>query len=244
MPSRLRRACAIAAAALALAACAAPQPLSIRSVIEAENAPPASSISAMRTSRTTYALRGSDFGKLQARGVADPVLDYIQQSFIDDVDLLTRYWVLGESVGGCSRCVPVEVDLSDPDAPRERHTSTAIRFDRPQGMPSWYRPYSAKRGRIDVEQVRQMAASGRSEAEIVQAIRSANLEPVVGVGGLGTIRTRPVAAVSGSELAQLRREGVPDAALDELQSTFLAQFVEVERLRYQHLGKGSDSGFN
>ena len=43
-------------------------------------------IAKMRTSQTTYALRGSDFGKLREVGVPPPVLDYMQQSFVDDVD--------------------------------------------------------------------------------------------------------------------------------------------------------------
>lgn len=243
MEFRFRTIAATAIAALALAACAAPQPLPVREVIDRAQSPE-SSISAMRYAKTTYALRGSDFGTLKAQGVPDSVLDYIQQSFIDDVDLLTRYWVVGETVGGCTRCVPVEVDLSDPAAPRERPTSTALRFDRPQGLPSWFEPYSAKRGRITVDRVREMTASGVPEDEIVRAIRNTNLDPVIGTAPLAPIRTRPTAALSGSQLAALHREGVPDAVLDELQRAFVAQFVEIERLRYQHLGKGPDGGFN
>lgn len=243
MHIRFRTAVVAAIAALSLVACAAPQPLPVREVIDHAQSPDAV-ISAMRYAKTTYALRGSDFGTLQSQGVSDRVLDYLQQSFIDDVDLLTRYWVLGETVGGCARCLPVEVDLRDPTAPRERPTSTALRFDRPQGLPSWFHPYSVKRGHITVDRIREMAASGVPEAEIVRTIRETNLDAVVGVGPIAPIRTRPTAGVSGSQLANLHRAGVSDVVLDELQSAFLSQFVEVERLRYQLLGKGPGGGFN
>lgn len=246
MPSRSATLRTMCVAALILAGCAAPQPLPIDRVIRGAHggAEATGTIEAMRSARTTYALRGSDFARLKAAGVSDEVLDYIQQSFIDDVDLLTRYWVLGESVGGCTFCVPVEVDLGNIDAPRQRPTSTATRFDRPQGMPSWYRPYSAHRGTLTVAQIRSMAAAHIPDAQIVQALQTENLQPVLGVGGLGTVRTRPLAGLTGSQLAHLGSEGVSDAVLDALQTAFLAQFVEVERLRYQNLGKGPHGGFN
>jgi hypothetical protein len=195
-------------------------------------------IETLKSSKTTYALRGSDFGTLRDAGVPDGVLDHVQQQFIDDVDLLTRYWVLGESVGGCARCVPLEVDLSDPDSPRMTSTSTSMRADRPQGMPSWYRPYGPRRGEVSLAQIAEMARSGASEQELIQLLRTSRLEGVAGVGGLGTIRTHPVSGVTGSELAQLHSAGVPDAVIDEVQTVFLGQFVEIARLRYQNLGKG------
>ncbi|HZR02268.1 MAG TPA: hypothetical protein VFA81_03735 [Burkholderiales bacterium] len=236
----------VTALALLVVACATPQPLPIGRVIEQGQTgqPPESSIWAMRNAKTTYALRGSDFARLKRVGVSDEVLDYIQQSFIDDVDLLTRYWVLGESVGGCVRCLPTEVDLRNPASPSQIPTSTAYYFDRPQGMPSWYRPYSVRRGTITIEQVLRMAKSGASEGEMIRAIRNANLDHVVGVAGLGTIRTRPLPGLTGSELAYLGQQGVPDAVLDELQTAFLSQFVETERLRYQNLGKSPGGSFN
>ncbi|MCC7547458.1 MAG: hypothetical protein IT532_06815 [Burkholderiales bacterium] len=226
--------------ALALGACAIPQPMPIEGVIEGARRGESAGrmIDALESSRTTYALRGSDFGRLRAAGVPDAVLDHVQQQFIDDVDLLTRYWVLGESVGGCVRCVPLEVDLQDMDAPHTRPTSTDMRFDRPQGMPSWYRPYSFRRGALSLGEIEDMARRGLPEQELVAHVRSSRLEGVVGVGGLGTIRTRPVAGVTGTELADLGEVGVPDAVVDEVQKQFLAQFVEIERLRYQNLGKG------
>jgi hypothetical protein len=226
--------------ALALSACATPQPVPIDRVIESARSGESANrtIETLKSSKTTYALRGSDFGKLHDAGVPDGVLDHVQQQFIDDVDLLTRYWVLGESVGGCTRCVPLEVDLSDPDSPRMTSTGTSMRADRPQGMPSWYRPYGPRRGEVSLSQIAEMARSGASEQELIQMLRTSRLEGVAGVGGLGTIRTHPVTGVTGSELAELHGVGVPDAVIDEVQTVFLGQFVEIARLRYQNLGKG------
>src|SRR6185436_20420778 len=99
-------------------------------------------ISRSAASKTTYALRGSDFGKLAEAGVPPQVLDHLQQAFVNDVDLLTRYWVLGESLGGCASCYPQPVDLStlahngsgmaDPG-----NTFMYTTFSRPHGLPDW-----------------------------------------------------------------------------------------------------------
>ena len=225
---------------LVLGGCATREPLPIERVIEsARGGESANSIvHTLKSSKTTYALRGSAFGKLRDAGVSDAVLDHVQQQFIDDVDLLTRYWVLGESVGGCARCVPLEVDLRDIDAPRMRPTSTSPRPDRPQGMPSWYRPYTPKRSALDLARIEEMARSGMSDDELIATIRDSRLDGVAGVGGIGTIRTHPVAGISGSALADLHGAGLADAVIDEVQRLFLAQFVEIARLRYQNLGKG------
>jgi len=57
-------------------------------------------LTAMKTARTTYALRGSDFAKLAERDVPEPVLDELQQRFFGDVDWLTRRWVTERLAGG------------------------------------------------------------------------------------------------------------------------------------------------
>jgi len=242
MPNRFRAALStlLLSCVLVLGACAIPERMPIESVISGGRSGQSASgiIQSLKSSKTTYALRGSDFGRLREAGVADEVLDHVQQQFIDDVDLLTRYWVLGESVGGCVRCVPLEVDLRDMSAPRTVPTSTAMWPNRPQGMPSWYRPYSPRRSALSLAQIEEMANGGMTEEEMVARVRASRLESVVGVGGFGTIRTHPVAGVSGSQLADLRAAGVPDAVIDEVQALFLAQFVEIQRLRYQNLGKG------
>jgi hypothetical protein len=229
--------------ALLLGACATHTPMPIDDVVQRSRQGQTADqiVGQLRSSRTTFALRGSDFGRLAQAGVADPVLDHLQQSFVNDVDLQTRYWATGESLGGCRSCYPQQVDLSGLDsggAAQQRPPSTYYAFSQPPGMPDWYRPYSAKRRTISLDDVRRMARQGTSTEEMVRAVRSARLDRTIGVAGLGTVRTHPVAGLSGSELARLRAEGLPDPVLDEIQNAFVSQFVELQRLRYQHLGKG------
>jgi len=201
-------------------------------------------ISKIRTSQTTYALRGSDFGKLREAGVTPPVLDYMQQSFVDDVDLLTRYWVTGESLGGCQHCYPQEVDLSGlatGEPVKQFPSPTAWINNQPQGMPSWYRPIAVpfKGGGVSLDDIREMVTKGDSEEQILAALHAQGLETIIIQTDTRTIRTRPLTAISGSELAQLRIDGVPDPVLDAVQDQFLSQFVALERLRYLNIGKGS-----
>src|SRR5215510_1129064 len=94
-------------------AVASGSPLAISEVVRmsGSGARPQDVIERLRASQTSYALRGSDFGKLKAAGVPDEVLDYLQQSFVSSVELLTRYSVVGPHLGGCSYCYPQPVDL-------------------------------------------------------------------------------------------------------------------------------------
>ena len=200
-------------------------------------------IKRIRESGTTYALRGSDFAKLKAEGVPDPVLDHLQQSFVDDLDLYTRYWVTGEGLGACSFCYPQPVDIDKLESgyglvaaePAGRYSA-----DKPTGVPSWvpYPPKPGLTGSISVSDIEKMAKDGVPEAQIIERINRSRLTHVIGVGGTFTVRTQPVAGLSGSELAQLYEQGVGYAALDALQGQFLAQFIETERLRYMNIGKG------
>jgi hypothetical protein len=229
-------------AALLLTACATPQPMPIGQVVTRSQQGQSADqiVGAIRTSKTTYALRGSDFCRLKQAGVADAVLDHLEQSFFDDVDLFTRYWVLGQSVGGCARCVPQQVDLSNMSNPTQSPSSTAYTGYGPQGMPDWYRPYYPSRGKtLTLDGIVQMAKQGVPEQEQVTTVRDGKLEPIIGAESpLSGIRTRPVATLTGSALARLCSEGVPPAVVDEVQTKFLGQFVEIERLRYQNLGGG------
>src|SRR5690349_2182731 len=104
-----------AAAALSLLGCAGVSQRPVTPISEvvqaASTGQPAQAIERAKSTRTTYALKGSDFGKLADAGVPDEVLDYLQQSWYDDVDILTRYWVLGEGLGNCNRCYPQPLDL-------------------------------------------------------------------------------------------------------------------------------------
>lgn len=243
-----RRSTVVLFLALSVGACATRTPMQIAQVVQHSRAQTATEvIDQVRRSRTTYALRGSDFGKLADAGVSMEVLDYLQQSFVDDVDLNTRYWVLGESLGNCPVCFPQQVDLSGlntPEGPRQSPPYAGFKFGQPQGMPSWYVPYSATLKSISIDDIRTMAKQGASEQDMVNALRNGVLERVIGVGGLGPVRTQLVAGVTGSELARLRKEGIPDPVLDQIQLSFLSQFVEFERLRYQNLGKGPGGSFN
>jgi len=232
---------------LTLAGCAAVwtprQPLPIKEVVNLckSGNPQEATLQRLRNSGTSYALRGSDYGKLKAAGCPDPVLDYLQQRLVDDVDLLTRYWVLGEGLGGCHFCYPQPVDLDSLQSGYGAVASTPPgRYGRgmPPGTPDWVPASLKTSGQISIDDILQMHRNGISEQEIVQKISNSRLTHVVGVGGFGKIRTQPVAGVSGSLLAQLREQGVSAAVLDAIQSRFLAQFIEAERLRYQNWGKG------
>ena len=219
-------------------------PLPIADVVKLSksSASAAQIIQRIRDSGTTYALRGSDFAKLKALGVPDPVLDYMQQSFVDDLDLYTRYWVTGEGLGTCSFCYPQPIDVDKlesgygvvPSEPPGKYSN-----DKPSGVPSWvpYPPDPAATKPISIADIEQMAKDSVPEAEMIERINHSRMTRVIGVGGF-TIRTQPVAGLMGSELARLHDEGVGYGALDALQGQFLAQFIETERLRYMNIGKG------
>lgn len=241
---------ALTAFALILPGCASlsPRPVTpISEVVEAaKSGAPEQAIKRARENRTTYALKGSDFGKLADAGVPDAVLDYLQQSFYDDVDILTRYWVLGESLGNCDRCYPQPVDLDslasggDGMAPNG-NLGRIDTFSRPQGLPDWVTAYpgGANRPAINAEMVETLAKQGTSAKAIVAQIEDSRAVDYIEHQPLTTISTRYVAGLKGSQLAALRRNGVPDAALDALQRKYLAEFIEFHRIRYQNWGKGS-----
>jgi hypothetical protein len=235
---------------LALSSCATfytpRKPMPIAEVVKAsKSSTPPLIIQRIRESGTTYALRGADFAKLKADGVPDAVLDYLQQSFVDDLDLQTRYWVTGEaSLGACSWCYPQPVDVDKLEsgygvvpAPPPGRYQTA----RPMGTPDWvpYPQNPPSGALISVSDIEQMSKDGMPETQIIERINHSPLRDVIGVGGTFTIRTQPVAGLSGSLLALLHEQGVTYPVLDALQGQFLAQFIEVERLRYQNIGQGS-----
>jgi len=171
------------------------------------------------------------------------VLDYLQQSFVDHIDLLTRYWVLGGNLGGCDFCYPQPVDLETMQS-GYAHVSatppTRYILSRPPGTPDWvpYPPSHVGGAPLSVDEIVAMARTAMSQGELLGRIRSARLTHVIGIGGTGVVHTHPVAGLGGAELAGLKQRDVPEAALDALQGQFLAQFIETERLRYQSRGKG------
>lgn len=210
-----------------------------------KGAPPERAIDRINSSKTTYALRGADFVKLADAGVPPKVLDALQQGFVNDVDLLTRYWVLGESLGGCASCYPQPLDLANlssggngmADAKDVGRTTT---FARPQGLPDWVsaNPGGAGAPGITLREIERLVKDGTASADIAARIRASRLEDVIGIGGLTKVGTHYVAGVSGSELAQLSKDGASDDVVDALQQKYLAEYIEFSRIRYQSWGKG------
>lgn len=230
-----------------LSACAGIRPSTpIAQVIDASKTgtPPTDIVGQLRSQRTTYALKGSDFGKLRQAGVQNPVLDYIQSAFYSDVDLLVRYWINGETLGKCGPCYPQQISFEKTDAasmPTTFPPPLRTTFGRALGLPDWYRPlaFSFSRPNITIEQVRDMSKSGVPESEIVAKLQASRLVNVIGVGGFGNFGTRISTGLSGARLADLRDEGLSDAVLDQLQTSYLAVYVEASRLRWIDMGKGS-----
>jgi hypothetical protein len=240
----------LAACALLMSACSVLTPRPATPISEVvtlgKSSRPEQVIDRIGHSKTTYALRGSDFGKLADAGVAPPVLDYLQQAFVDDVDLLTRYWVLGESLGGCTSCYPQPVDLATltsggngmADA---RGLGRVTSFSKPQGLPDWVsaNPGSFNAPALTVEEIEQLVKQGTPGAGLAARIDASRLHDIIGTRGITQISTHHVAGLSGSQLAQLHQEGASDEVLDALQRKFLAEYIDFARIRYENLGKGS-----
>jgi hypothetical protein len=237
---------------LLLSGCAAlytpRQPMPIADVVELSKskASPDEMIQRIRASGTTYQLRGSDFAKLKAQGVPDPVLDFLQQSLVNDIDFLTRYWVTGESLGACSFCYPQPLDVDKlqsgfgvvPSSPPGYYQAS-----KPPGAPDWVPPplTVASGGRIAISDVQKMIRDGVPEAQIVERINNSRLDGIVASTGVLTIHTQPIAGLTGSQLARLHDEGAGYAVLDALQARFLSQFIEQQRMRYLNWGHGPGS---
>ena len=248
--ARFRAPLSVAAFALLLGACSVMTPRPATPISEvvslSKGGQPGQVINRIGSSKTTYALRGSDFGKLADAGVPPKVLDYLQQTFLNDVDLLTRYWVLGESLGGCVSCYPQPVDLANlasggngmADAHDVARYST---YGKPQGLPDWVTaiPGNINAPGLTIGEVEQMVKNGTPGADIAARIRASRLYDIIGTGGLTKVSTHYVAGLSGSELAQLHKDGASDEVPDALQQKFLAEYIEFARIRYQSWGKGS-----
>lgn len=241
-----------AAALLALqAACAGvgphpPLPISEVVTLSKDGTLPELVIAKMRSTKSVYAPRGSDFGKLADLTVKPPVLDFIQVKFVNDIELLTRYYVLGESLGGCTYCFPQPLDLANLASggngmSRDLPTGNYTYGGRPPGIPAWV-PASPglafdRAPGITVGEIAKRAKEGMPAEELARQVRSSRVEGLIAQAGL-TLGTMSSVGLSGSELAALHHEGVPDVVLDALQEQYLAQFVEFQRLRYQLWGKG------
>lgn len=240
----------LAAGVLTLCACSVMTPRPVTPISEivtlGKGSPPERAVDRLTSSKTTYALRGSDFGKLADAGVAPKVLDALQQTFVNDVDLLTRYWVLGESLGGCVSCYPQPVDLSSLAAGGNgmadaRDVARYASFSKPQGLPDWVTaiPGGAMAPGLTIGEVEGMVKAGTPGSEIAARIRASRLHDIIGTAGPTQISTHYIAGLSGSELAQLHKDGASDEALDALQQKFLAEVIDFARIRYESWGKGS-----
>ena len=195
-------------------------------------------LTAMRTARTTYALRGSDFAKLAERDVPEPVLDELQQSFFGDVDWLTRRWYTERSAGGPAAFYPQPVDLDSLDqggngmAP----TTNVGRFthsNRPPGVPDWVpaRPVPPFGPTISVNDVVNMTKQGDPTPQIVATILDSHIYPIYADPGPVVSRHR-TGAITGSTYADLAGQGVAPEVLDALQQAYLADHLEQTRLRW------------
>jgi hypothetical protein len=237
--------------ALLIGACSilTPRPSTpISEVVTLSKGSPDQAISRMAAAKTSYALRGSDFGKLADAGVPPKVLDHLQQAFVNDVDLLTRYWVLGESLGGCVSCYPQPVDLSSlatggngmADA---RDIARYSSFAKPQGLPEWVTAIPGKGNApgLTIGEIERLVKEGTPGAELAARIDASRLFDIIGTQGITQIGTHYIAGLSGSELAKLRADGASDQVVDALQRKFIAEYIEFARIRYQSWGKGSGS---
>jgi hypothetical protein len=202
----------------------------------------------VRRAKTAYGLRGADFPKLAQRGVSAPVLDELQQSFVNNVDMLTRFSALGESYGGCDWCYPQPVDLANLDSGGNgmaagKNLGRSYGYARPQGVPSWVpsSPGSPLAPQITVDDVVAWSKSGMPAEEVAKKIRESRFPHVIEDRGLipQSVSTHYSAGLKGSQLAALAQQGVSDEALNALQEKFLAEYIEFARQRYQNWGKGS-----
>lgn len=247
MMHTVRRLLIALALLLPLAACVSPrQPYLMSDVVARSQRgdSPATIVAALRTAKTTFALRGSDFGTLRAAEVNDDVLDYLQQSFVGDVDLLIRYWMGNESLGRCGACYPQQVDLSElmsDGAVRQMPPPLRTNPGRALGLPDWYRTTwgYARSGGITVDELRDLHRSGMGEAQLLNELRTRPVVDVIGIGGRLSFSSRIASGIPGSTFADLATEGLPPAVLDELQVNYLAVLVEHLRLRYMQLGRGA-----
>ena len=240
-------ACALLSGACSIMTPRPPTPIS-EVVTLSKGDQPERVIERITRSKTTYALRGSDFGKLADAGVPPKALDVLQQTFVNDVDLLTRYWVLGESLGGCVPCYPQPVDLASLDSGGNgmadaRSVARYTTFAKPEGLPDWVSavPGGFNAPGLTITEVESMVKAGTPGTEIAARIRASRLHDIIGTAGITQISTHYVAGLSGSELAQLRKNGASDEVVDALQQKFLAEIIDFARIRYQSWGKGPGS---
>ena len=192
-------------------------------------------IGQINSSRTVYALRGSDFAKLAERGVPGPVLDVLQQDFFSEVENLTLRWYRARTSGGPTFIYPQPLDLDSLDSGGNGMAPTtnvgrATHGTRPPGVPEWVPPFPATTGQfVSASSLLEMTQSGLPAAEMVEKIMNSRVRPLY-ARSEGASNTR-IGAISGSMFAALVKEGVPLEAVDALQAINLADHVEATRFR-------------
>ncbi|CAN0501121.1 unnamed protein product, partial [Phaeothamnion confervicola] len=146
---------------------------------------------------------------------------------------------------GCSSCYPQPLDLSNLSSGGNgmadaKDVARATSFAKPLGLPDWVSafPGNPNRPAITVADVERLVKDGTPGTDIAARIRASRLIDVIGTGGLTKVSTHYVAGLSGSELAQLHRDGASDEVVDALQQKYLAEYIEFARIRYQSWGKG------
>lgn len=84
---RALAACALIAALGACASFRAPEPISVAEIVRMNKSgvAPEVIIDRIHQTRSIYPLTASDFARLHAQGVPDSVLNYMQQTYLDEV---------------------------------------------------------------------------------------------------------------------------------------------------------------
>ncbi len=191
-------------------------------------------IAEIRAAKTTYAMRGSDFGRLAELGVPEAALDELQQRFFADVEFLTRRWYANGPMGGPSSNFPQPLDLDSLGqggngmGPTES-VGRLTHGTRPQGVPEWVPPYPPITGPVmSVNAVVEMTNSGKPTEEIVSTVQSSRIDILYADSPALSSRFR-TAAVTGSTFARLAEQGVAPEVLDALQAVYISQHVERTR---------------
>ena len=123
----------------------------------------------------------------------------------------------------------------------DRSTGRRTGGGRPPGVPTWV-PASAgiafrNAPGLTVEEIARRAQAGVPVEELVAQIHTSRLDGLIAQGVIQTgqfnLGTRSSVGLSGSRLAALRQQGVPDPVLDAIQEQYLAQFIEFQRQRFR-----------
>jgi hypothetical protein len=194
-------------------------------------------ISSMNQSKTTYALRGSDFAKLSARRVPGPVLDELQQRFFSEVEFLTRRWYHKRKAGGPTSIYPQPLDLDNLEQGGNGMAPTTdvgkfTAATRPPGVPVWVPANPASRNAIWTDDLMEMTRSGQTTQQIVEQVQNSQVRNIYTTSATQSSRTR-TAAMIGSMYASLAKQGVAAEVLDAFQGIYFASHVEQSRIRFR-----------